>query len=174
MIISIRTKQVRIIDTLSKSVYSFSQKVNQVFMFMILILMLLIVADVFLRYVFNMPIMGGADIVRILMVITIFGSCAYTMVIKGHTNVDIVVSRLSIRKRAILEAITCFLSLGFFGLVIWRNIVQAQISWMNKITTVELTIPIFPFRLFVVFGIILLCLVLIIKIIEAVKQASKQ
>ena len=64
------------------------------------------VVDVFLRYLFNSPILGSYELTEFMMAILVFGSVAYTMVVKGHVTVDLVITRLPARAQAILECIT--------------------------------------------------------------------
>ena len=73
-----------------------------------LIMMFLVVADVFMRRVLNMPIMGSNEIQRILLTMVIFFSVAYVMSIKGHVVVD-TLTRLYSRKLQIIASVIALL-----------------------------------------------------------------
>jgi TRAP-type C4-dicarboxylate transport system permease small subunit len=54
-------------------------------------MMLLVAAEVFLRYFFNSPILGTTEIIEFMMVVLVFFGLAYTQTRKGHIGVDVVI-----------------------------------------------------------------------------------
>ena len=55
-----------------KIIESISHALNTVVMVVLLGVMLLIVADIFLRYVFNQPIIGTTEITTFMVIVVVF------------------------------------------------------------------------------------------------------
>ena len=75
------------------------------------------------RYVFNKPVLGVVEMSCFMLVLVIFFTGAYTMVLKGHIKVGVVVDRLPQRTQAIIDSITYILSLGFVVIALWQSVV---------------------------------------------------
>ena len=83
---------------------------------------LLITGAVFVRYVFNAPLVWVPEIVGYLMVALIFLSLGETMLAGGHIKIDILVGRIPKRPRDILELLTLTLSTGTAGFFTWHGV----------------------------------------------------
>jgi len=153
-------------DTLSRGI-------NSIGVVLLMGMMLLIVVDVFLRRVFNQPIMGTFEIVQLILVILVYSGLAYTAVQKVHISIDFVAARFSERTRAFIDSLTLLLGLGFFTLVTWRNILKARIMLLENETSFLLSIPTFPFYYILALGCGVLCLVLLVQLIEAIAKACR-
>jgi len=128
-------------------------------------LMLLIVADVCLRYLFNSPIASSNELVMFLMAVVVFSALSYTETVDGHVIIDLVVSRLPRRAKTALRAITSIISLALFALIAQQNIVRAKALQAEGLTSSILHVPVYPFYLFAAFGCALLCVVLLIHVL---------
>lgn len=83
-------------------------------------LMLVVVADVALRYAFNAPLAWSYEVIsNFLMPGLFFLSVSHTLRANAHVPVDIVHNYLSTRTRYILEAISHLLSTPVFAAVTW-------------------------------------------------------
>ena len=136
-------------------------------------MMLLTVTDVFLRFVFNSPVMGSVEITEYLMVGTGFLGIAWCAVKRGHVGVDLIVGRFPPRVQAVIDSITCLLSLGVVPLVAWQAIIQAGYAKAENVQSDLLDIPAYPFYLIVGIAYILLSLVLINTLVQFVTKAVK-
>lgn len=138
-------------------------------------LMLLICGDVLGRKLFNKPITGILSISQFTLVCAVFCSVAYCAILKGHVNVDMVVSRLKGKGQAILNLITGFISLALFFSLTWAATVASVNSWKRaEVSLDQLEIPVWPFRAVLVFGIIMLCLVLLINISHLIAKLMEK
>lgn len=158
---------------LEKAIFAVSRFMLRIGQFTLVLMVLLTVADVFLRYVFNRPILGSYELTEFMMAILVFATIGYTMAIKGHVVVDLVFTKLPQRARDILESITSFMAFLLFAIVAWRNVLQAGTAWERNDVTAELFIPISPFILFVALGIAVLSLVLFVQFMQSLSKAIK-
>ena len=154
-------------------VFQSSRAINSVGVLFLMAMMFLMVVDVFLRRVFNEPLTGSFEVVQLMQVTLVYLGVAYTTVKKAHISIDLITSHLSNRTSALLESIVLFLSLGFFALITWRNILRAEELWTGKATSVLLSIPLFPFYYMLAFGCGLLCLVLLVQLVETASRVFK-
>lgn len=158
---------------LKKAVFPLSRFMLFIGQVVLVFMVLLTVADVFLRYVFNRPILGSYELTEFMMAILVFSTIGYTMAVKGHVVVDLVFTKLPQRTRDILECITSFIAFLLFAIVAWRNALQAGTAWQRNDVTAELFIPISPFILFVALGIAVLSLVLFVQFVQSLSKAIK-
>jgi TRAP-type C4-dicarboxylate transport system permease small subunit len=134
------------------------------------ILMCMVFADVFGRYVLNRPIKGNQDIVVMLLVVAIFLAVGYTQLKKGHIGVELLYARLSGRTQVILDIFNYLLGVIIYGLMAWQLIQRAWNIWTSTKpppTTFVLPIPHAPFILTAGIGALVLCLVLIVGIFHS-------
>jgi len=106
-------------------------------------------ADVVLRYIFNRPTVGGFELSEYATAVIVATSIAYTTFKKGHIGVDLVIQRLSQRKREIINTVTWFLSLILFVLITWQSILYAKELSSTFQASASLHIPTPPFVLMV-------------------------
>ena len=159
---------------LEKSIYPVSRFLHHVGQWVVVLMVLVTVTDVGLRYIFNRPILGSYEITQFMMAILIFASVGYTMAVKEHISVDLVITKLPKRVRALLEAITCVLAFGLFAVAAWRTVVFAGTTWKRHDVSAELFIPVSPFVLFVALGLAVLSLVLLVQFFESLARALKK
>ncbi len=164
----------RVANLVEKPIFAVSRILHATGQGVTIIMVLLTVTDVFLRYVFNKPIVGSYELTEFMMVILVFASLGYTLTMKGHVNVDLVISRLPERVQAIIESITSLLALGLFSLATWRNVLHTATTWRRHDVSHELFIPISPFVLFVAFGVAILSLVLFVNFLHALARALQK
>jgi TRAP-type C4-dicarboxylate transport system permease small subunit len=159
---------------LEKAVFPISRFLLFIGQFALVMMVLLTVVDVFLRYVFNRPILGSYELTEFMMAVLVFSTVGYTMIVKGHVVVDLVFAKLPQRARDILECITSLIGFILFAVVAWRNAVHASTAWGRNDVTAELFIPISPFILFVALGIAVLSLVLFTQFVQSLAKAIKE
>jgi len=83
-------------------------------------LTLLIVFDVTLRYVFNMPTIWGWDVnIQLQGAIVVLGG-GYVLLHRGHVSIDILANKLPARKRLLMDVIMGIFLIGGIGLLLWR------------------------------------------------------
>jgi TRAP-type C4-dicarboxylate transport system permease small subunit len=134
------------------------------------IMMLLTVSDVLLRYLFNSPILGTLELTEYMMVPVVFLGLAWCAVRSENIKVDILVSRLKTRPRAILDSITCFLSLVVMVFITWQSFLETGNIWESYRVSDILHVPAYPFFIVLTLGCFLLCVVLFINFVENIIQ----
>lgn len=159
---------------LERAVFPASRILHIVGQGIIIMMVLITVADVILRYIFNKPILGSYEITEFMMVLLVFASAGYTMAVKGHVCVDLVTSQLPPRAQAIIESVTSLLALGLFSLVTWRNVLHAETVLRRHDVSAELFIPVSPFILFIALGVAVLCLVLLVHFFHSLARAVQK
>lgn len=109
------------------------------------LMMLLTFFDVIGRYFFNSPIVGTVEITELLMGLIVYLGIGYTTVIHGHIRVDIVITHLPNRLRALLDVLTLTISIIFSVLVCWQLWVKAADTVAAGDVTQLYELPVFPF-----------------------------
>lgn len=146
-----------------KIIYSFSRYAGYVATVALGLMMLLTVADVFLRYFFSKPITGTTEITEFMLVIVVFPALAWCAVKKRHVNVDLLVSIFSPKVQLITDTITLLASLGIFIIISYHSVLE---SLDVNTTTTFLNLPRAPFYWVMTFGFALFCLSIIGLIVE--------
>ena len=165
--------QRKIIDTYMKTVSAVVNKIGLLGAFAMIGLMMLTVADVFLRKFFNAPILGSFEITEFLLVVLVFLAIPWAALKKANVKVDLIVGKLPQRVQDAFSSVTCFLSLIITAFCGWYTIPQAMyILRLNKVSEM-LDIPFFPFYFMVAFGFFILLFVLLANLIEFVHKAVK-
>lgn len=123
--------------------------------------------EVITRYVFNSPTIWAQQLSLFLFgTIGMIGG-AYVLLHKAHVNLDILYSRVSRRKQAILDLITAPLFFFIIILMIWAGGSFALRSWaiLEPSSTVWAP-PIYPFKTIIPVAAFLLLLQGIAKLIR--------
>jgi len=141
---------------------------------LLMLLMLLTVADVFMRYVFNSPILGSQEIAKLIMVCLVIGM-AWCALRGEHIKVDLVMRRFPPMVQGIVKIITLLGSLVMCAIITWRSYLTAVVHLQRgEVTSSIFPAPTFPsYALFVLgWGIFSLAIatLLIQKIVEVVKN----
>lgn len=142
----------RFIDSLNERVGKFAG-------WLILPLTALVTYDVVLRYGFNRPTIWAWDInIQLLGALVVLGG-GYALLHDAHIGVDAIVIRLSARKRAIVDLITSAFFFFGIGVLLWQATVDAWFSLeIRELYSSVFMPPIYPFKVLMVAGILLLLL----------------
>jgi TRAP-type C4-dicarboxylate transport system permease small subunit len=159
--------------TIEKCILAISKISRSIGMGILLGLALLDTADVIGRYFLNMPITGTQEVSEILLAGIVFFGWGHTQALKRHVAVTFVVSRFPRRLQAIMDLSVSFLMLLFLGLIMWQGIETAMSYRHSNRMIPILNIPIYPFQLFVPFGCLVFCLVLITQIFRLSAEIGK-
>jgi TRAP-type C4-dicarboxylate transport system permease small subunit len=156
-------------ERMVRLVSKFCDQIAQVGVFA---MFLIIFINILLRQ-FWKPIFGTYDYVCFIAAIVVAFAMANCAVHKGHTQVDLLVGRLSQRNQAIMGSITGFLSLGLFIVITWQCIVFG--NDMRRAGEVSMTtlLPFYPYIYAVAFGCALLSLVILVEFIKSLVKAVK-
>ena len=86
----------------------------------VLSLMALATGNVILRFFFNAPYRGAYEVVGFLGAIVIAFALGSTQKRKGHIVVDILTDKFPKRVNRVLDGISYFVTMIFFGIVSWQ------------------------------------------------------
>jgi TRAP-type C4-dicarboxylate transport system permease small subunit len=89
-------------------------------------IMLIVVADVFMRYAVNRPFSFTYDLVGLYLMAGLFYlALSDTFAIHAHVSVDILVHRFSPSVRRLCEILTCLCGITVFSLITWLGLNRA-------------------------------------------------
>ena len=148
-------------------VYPISKILSRAASVILFSMMLLTIADVFLRTVFSRPILGALEMTEFMMVGVVFFSLAQTEILNRHVKVDLLMSRLGERTQGLIDMITQFVCFLLFGAITWSTLVYSKEMRASGEVSQDLWVPIYPFVYIVAVGCALLSLKLLIKFLVA-------
>jgi TRAP-type C4-dicarboxylate transport system permease small subunit len=120
----------------------------------------IICADIAGRTLFNHPLIGVPEIVKVSVVAIVWLQMAHTLRIGGHIRSDVVLDRLAPRARALVNVVAAILGAFVFGFLVfagWPNMVE---GWRIGEFEGELPVrvPTYPVRTILLLGAALTCL----------------
>jgi len=133
--------------------------------------MVLVVANILLRTIFNRPILGIIEYVGFLTAATIGLSLAFCAVQNAHIAVSFVVERFPARMRATIDVLVNTLACGFWGLTAWQLWVYAGSLAASGVVSSTAQVPYYPFVYLVSVGLFALSMVLLAQLVDSVKRA---
>ncbi len=144
------SKFLKIIDTVN-------EWIGKIFCFLILSLSLLVFADVFMRYLFNCPIIWATEMNQYQLVTLVFLSGGYVLLHNGHVRVDILYGRWSDRTRSRVDMVTCIFAFLLSIVLVRFGIEIAWESFIEHHTATTVTAsPLWPSQLMIPLGGLLL------------------
>lgn len=105
-------------------------------------MMALIFCDVFLRYLFNSPLVGAFEIIQFLLAIVIFSSLPLVIAGNGHVTVGLFEGYFRGMARTIQLLFVSALSVFTLGLVSWLMIKQGNLATRLQKVTGYLELPV--------------------------------
>ncbi len=136
-----------------------NRRVGDLVSYLVLPLMGIAMLEVTLRYVFNRPTIWAWDVnIQLLAAIVVLAG-GYTLLTGRFVVVDILVSRLSTKRRAWLDVITSVVVFFVLIMLLYFGAKAAWASWLIKEhTSSNWRPPIYPLKIAFFVGIILLFL----------------
>lgn len=130
-------------------------------------MMLIIALSVLLR-AFAHPFSGQVEIVELLMLTLIMAGLSYTQSQDGHVDVGLIVDRFPMRIQAMFDLLACVLIIAVSCVISFYNF-QGLARYIEAgYTSQILSIPLFPFKIFVAVGLLLWGLEGLLKLIKTV------
>ena len=119
----------------------------------------LVVADGIGRSVFNHPVKGTTEIVSLSIVVICFLQAGFAIRSGGMLNVDMFVSKGSVRTQSVMACIAALAGLLFFGVICYGSFDGAAHAWTSSEFEGEgaLRVPVWPARFVVILGTFLAC-----------------
>lgn len=134
----------------------------------IVIMMFIVIVDTMLRYLFNAPLIWGFEVDIFLMVAVVYLALGYTEAQDGHIKMTMVYEHMPPKIQAVLFIITRVIVLGVCVLFVWAGWLASWQALMSHSTTVGLVkLPLFPVKLLIPIGALIMCLQIIRDLIMA-------
>ena len=128
--------------------------------------MAICVADVIGTNVFDWPVPGTLEFTESTMVLIVFGALAFTQEKRGHIRVEILHALFGPRVQSLLDMLTHLVALVFFALLAWYSFGELAYSWeISEATMGTIRFPLYPARLLLSTGAVLLILQLALDVI---------
>jgi TRAP-type C4-dicarboxylate transport system permease small subunit len=108
------------------------------------VIILLTCIDVSMRYFFSRPIAGTYDLVSLMGAIIAAFAMPYTMLMRGHVAVDLLVRKLSNQKRLAVETVTHGVGILLFLVLTWQCTGLASDMKAAGEVTPTLLLPFYP------------------------------
>jgi len=150
-----------------------NERVGRAVSFLFIALTIIVGMEVVLRYCFNSPTIWAWDVNLMLGAVIILLGGGYAHLQRGHVVVDIFVTRLSPRVRAILDLVTSSLFFLGAGTLFWLAAGEAKASVEVKETWLSpWEPPLYPLKLIFAIAVLLLLLQGVVKFIRDIRIAG--
>lgn len=152
-----------------KAIKGIIKAANVVVMISIIVVMLLTVADVLLRWILNVSIIGVTEYTQILMAIILLSTGA-TALHDGHIKVDIVMNHCSPRVQNICGTVALLLSLFISAMLTSSIFYEGVRAFQRQLKFTTLQIVKYPFYFAYALAMAVLCLSIVVLLIAAVRR----
>ena len=138
----------------------------------IFLLGFLVCADIFGRAIFNSPVKGTPEIVSMSIVIICFLLAGYAVQSGSMIYTDVFSGMFGVRGIACSRLLSAILGILFFGLIVWGSYEPMLHAWTSGEYEGEgaLRVPVWPARVVVVIGSVLVLLSYSLLIARAVQS----
>jgi len=114
---------------------------------MIVPMIAIMIWEVIMRYFFNAPSLWAYEISLFMFGAYIALAGGYTLLVKGHVNVDIIWGRLPLRWRSIVDVVTSVLFFLYVGVLFKVSLEATVLSWQLLETSMtHWAPPYYPLR----------------------------
>ena len=138
------------------------------------LMMVLTTCDVVGRYILNSPIQGTQDLIEFGLVLIGFSGLGYLTSERHHMRADMINAMLPPRKNAILGAACFLVSLPFVIILAWQTCAEGLRMVGGTYISPTISVPLGPFYLFAGFGLILLCVEIVLDVVRYISEARGQ
>jgi len=132
-------------------------------------MMLLTVADVFLRYVFSAPITGVTEITEVMMVCLLLGMAACAMD-KKHIKVDVIIQHTPPKITILMDLVTMLMGFFLTVLLVWEGYQRGLFELGYGVESSMLKIPVFPFYIVLSVSFIILFIAMVVIFINRIRE----
>ena len=131
--------------------------------------MLLILVNILMRKLFNMPIIGTVELAGLLTATGIGFALANCELNNGNVAMSIITDKFNAKTQRLIEIFIYIISLFFWAMVAWRVILFGSSSFISGWVSSTASFPVFPFIFILSFNILCLCFVVALKLIYSFK-----
>jgi TRAP-type transport system small permease protein len=139
----------------------------------LLIMMAVVVANSVGRAIFNKPVAGTIEIAGLAGAIVVAAAVGFTARERGNVAVDVLMTRLKPRVRAVFDVATYFLSLAGVSFLLYAVIRDAFKSVRMGDITITMAISTAPFKFAWAAGLFILACFLVVHITGSIRKRSE-
>ena len=129
--------------------------------------------DVFMRYFFNQPIAATYDLVSLMGAVIAAFAMPYTMLMRGHVAVDLVVRKLSRKKQLAIETLTHMVGIFLFLIMVWQCYVLASDMKAAGEVMPTILLPFYPIVYAMSVCFFVLCLAILVNLFNIWLEKEK-
>jgi TRAP-type C4-dicarboxylate transport system permease small subunit len=156
----------------SSLVTGLSRVLDQAAGFFLVATMVLIVVNILMRTIFKTPVFGAFEYVGLLTALVTGLALAYCGVQNAHIDISLVVERLPARLQTVLSALINIISMCFLAVCAWYVGLYARSMMQSGLVSSTTQVPIYPFVYLIALGLLVYCLVLLVRAIEFIIKAA--
>lgn len=157
------------LDRVEKLANSTGSALRQVARVAIVAMLLITCADVIGYKLFGQSIIGSAEIIGLLGLVTVSFSLLYVQVLRGHIEIDFFVTRLPKRAQAVIASIVSLFGLVLFGLLTWQIYDYGRIAQASGRVSGIMEIPLSPLAYAMAACCLLVCVPLLVVLLRSIK-----
>lgn len=131
------------------------------------------VVDIISSKLFGKPLLGSGDIIGLLGLIVAAFAIAQTEIYRQHVRIDFIIVVLKKRIQTIIGIVSSSIALIFIGLLVWKSVDYGVYMQTSKIGSPTLRIAFFPFGYVIALCCIPLFLLLLLELLESIREARK-
>jgi len=155
------------IQNIAKKIFSITDFLAGICFFSV---MALILVNILMRKIFNLPIMGTYELVGLLTATGLGFALANCEIKNGNVSMSLFTDRMPKKMRGIIAIFINLLSLGFWATVVIRLFIYGNASLKNGWVSSTSSVPIYPFIFILGINVFCLCLVLMLKLAGSVND----
>lgn len=160
-------------ETYTRIISSLSRGLDIIAAGSVVAMAVLVTGNILMREIFNRPLLGTMDIVNIFMLLAISLGLAQCGLKNGHIAVEFFTERLPERAQGIIGMIVSGTAILFWAAVVWFMGAYALDMKLSNQVAGTVAIPLYPTALAAALGILALLLVIVIKLVDAVRMAAE-
>ncbi len=162
-------------NTFIKIVDNINEYVGRATALIIPIIMIIVSLEVVMRYVFDSPTIWAWDINIQLFALVVFMGGGFTMLKKGHVNIDLLYGRLSTKQQAWLDLITSPIFFLFLGILVWKlGVMAVQSVEEREVMSTILAPPIYFLKVIVTIGTFLFFMQGVTSLIQNIRTVAQK
>jgi len=159
------------LGSLNRAVSYIEQGFNFVTALLIIFLIFFSTAAVFSRYLFNYPLKGYEDFAEMIMVVMVFFSLSYTQWAGEHVRLELFIDQLKGRRiYHVIELVNTVFSLFVFAIIAAYAFKGTLESRAYHDVSMTIYWPIWPAKLMLAMGSLLLCARFIVQFFQQVDR----
>lgn len=154
-------------------VLNISKVMDKIAGFAIMLTMLLIVANILMRVLFNSPILGTGEMVGFLTAGAIGLSLALCALQNGHIAIDLLVDSFPAPIRVLVDIMIQLVVVIFLGACSWGLMLLANSNAASGLVSSTIQIPVYPFIYLVAFGFFIFALAQLTKLMDILGKGGR-